>query len=108
MPSFRLYLRDGTHRIVGRSDFEADDELSALKISRRIAESCSDTCADHDLWRETRKIPPAAATLGEGETDLTDSERRVVLDTGIALRDSLWAVRKSKRLLSALEALEQH
>lgn len=105
MASFRLYLRDGRQRIVGRSDFDADDEFSALKISHRIAESCSDTCAGYDLWQDTRKIS-AAATAGQGETDLTEFERRVVIDTEIALHDSVWAVRNSKRLLAALEGLK--
>ncbi|HUJ45532.1 MAG TPA: hypothetical protein VLV55_00260 [Rhizomicrobium sp.] len=106
MPSFRLYLRDRGTRIVGRSDFEADDETSALKISRRIAEACSDSCADYDLWRDTRKISSAAAATGDGGTDLTESERRVVIDAEIALHDSAWAIRNSKHLKSCLEGLK--
>ena len=106
MPSFRLYLRGRMQRIVGRSDFEANDDSSALKISRRIADSCSDSCAGYDLWQDTRKISSAATTIGEGQMNLTESEQRVVIDTGIALRDSAWAIRNSKRLLESLEGVK--
>ena len=103
MAWFRLFLRNTKGSIVGRSDFHADDEASGLKIACRIAATCSDTCAGYELLQDGRLVASASATPGRPETDLTDCERRIAMDAEIALRDSVWSVNESRRLIETLK-----
>jgi len=105
MAWFRLFLRNNKGSIVGRSDFHADDEASGLRIAYRIAESCSDACAGYELLQDGRLVASASAAVGRPETDLTEFEQKIVVDAEIALRDSVWAVNESRRLIATLKGL---
>jgi len=105
MSWFRLFLRNSKGSIVGRSDFHANDEASGLRIAHRIAEACSDACAGYELLQEGRLVASASAVAGRPETDLTEFEQKIAMDAEIALRDSVWAVNESRRLISTLKGL---
>lgn len=105
MAWFRLFLRNNKGSIVGRSDFHAEDEASGLRIAYRIAESCSDACAGYELLQDGRLVASASAAVGKPETDLTEYEQKTATDAEIALRDSVWAVNESRRLIETLKGL---
>ena len=102
---FRLFLRNNKGSIVGRSDFHTDDEASGLRIAYRIAESCSDACAGYELLQEGRLVASASTVAGRPERDLTECEQKIAMDAEIALRDSVWAVNESRRLIATLKGL---
>src|SRR4249919_1921130 len=102
MAWFRLFLRNNKGSIVGRSDFHANDEASGLRIASRIAEACSDACAGYELLQDGRLVTSASAMAGRPETDLTEFEQKIAIDAEIALRDSVWAVNESQRLIATL------
>ena len=100
---YRLFLRTTEHTIVGRSDFNAVDRSSALKIAHRIAQDCSDKCATYDLLEDGR-IVATGLRVGSLTFDLlSDIQQQIVTDREIALRDSKWAIRDSHQLLAAIE-----
>jgi len=106
MPSYRLFLRNASHDIVGRTDFEAEDGLSALRVTHRIAMDCSDYCNSYDLLEEGKPIS-ASNLSGLTHGFLSEIEQQIVIDREIALRDSLWRIRESKRLLAAIEGSDE-
>ncbi len=105
MARFRLFLRNSQRRIVGRSDFNAVDKDSGLRIAHIIADACSDACAAYDVLQDGQLVASVATNAGQPETDLTEFELQVVVDLVIALHNSVWAVHDSKRLLETLKVL---
>ena len=106
MPSYRLFLRNESHDIVGRTDFEAEGRSSALRVTYRIAMDCSDYCKSYDLLEDGRSISTSKLN-GLAHELLSEIEQQIVIDREIALRDSLWRIRESKRLRIALEGSER-
>jgi hypothetical protein len=100
MSFFRIFLRNRNQGIVGRSDFDADDKQSGLRIAIRIADSCSDDCATYDLMQDGHLVSSGmkAAAASNAFVCLDDFEQRIVTDAQIALRESVWAIGTSKRL----------
>ena len=106
MYSYRLFLRNGWQKmIIGRCDFMAEDLTSALKIACQIIDDCSDDCEGYDLLQDGRLISSAASRVDMAATfgNLNAYEQQVVIDREVALRDSAWVIRESKRLLASLE-----
>ena len=103
MAWFRLFLRNSKGSIVGRSDYHAADEGSGLRIAQRIAEACSDACAGYELLQDGSLVASASNSAGTPEVELTEFEQQVARDAEIALRDSVWAVNESQRLIAAVK-----
>ena len=102
MTWYRLFLRDNSRRIVGRSDFHADNEESGRAIAARIAQDCSDICAGYDLLHNGRPV------ISSNDTsiilaNLSERLQDIVIRTEIALRDSAWTIKESRRLLAAIK-----
>lgn len=89
MAWFQLFLMDRDGRIIGRSDYRAEDKVSGFRIAWRIAEACSDACAGYDLLQDGKLVASVSATVGKPDTDLTEFEQKVAMDMEIALSDSL-------------------
>ncbi|MBV9992123.1 MAG: hypothetical protein JOZ72_12630 [Alphaproteobacteria bacterium] len=106
MAAFRLFLTDYERGIIGRSDFEAEDAVSAMKIAHKIFECCGDACSGYELWQGSTPITSVATTVSLPGADLSEFEQRVAVDTEIALHDSAWAIRESKLLIAAVEAVQ--
>jgi hypothetical protein len=43
-------------KIDGREDFEADDDVAAIRIARVLYDACSDVCDHFELWQGTHQI----------------------------------------------------
>ena len=100
---YRLFLRTTEHTIAGRSDFNAADLSSALKIAHRIAQDCSDKCATYDLLEDGRIVSADTPVRSLTLDFLNEAQQQIVTDREIALRDSKWAIRESRQLLAAIE-----
>lgn len=103
MATYRLYFRESSG-IVGRDDFDADDDASALMVAQALADACSDRCTDFELWQCTRRID---ACLAKGAVPSFDKIADRVIEREMAIRDSRWAIADSTRLLEQTSRLLQ-
>lgn len=99
MSNYRLYCFDRARRIVCRDDFDADNRAEARAIARAICDACSDEHYSYELWKDDLPIESGvtlASVLRVG--GLSDRARQTVLAHEIALKNSSWAVSRSRRL----------
>jgi hypothetical protein len=104
--TYRVYFRNRANAIVGRDDFEADDDAQAMTIARKLRDACSDICSGFQLWQRVRRVDKAfswGGNLSNGET--TRHVQSIVLEREAAIRDSRWSVAESSRLLEQTRRL---
>lgn len=113
MAQYRLYFFDASGHIFARQDFVAPDDVTAVSAGRVTGDASNDMHSGYAIWRadhklfseETRTprlVQPIAAVA------LSDIVQEVVLETEQRLRDSEWAIARSKTLQVALEELERN
>jgi hypothetical protein len=101
-PAYRMYFRGVAGRILGRYDFDAADDDTAMLIASSLFDTCSDVCDSFELWQASRRVDGAAAkpvsqsdALHALQDEMRQHEQR--------LRDSAWAIAKSLRLLALIK-----
>ena len=57
MADYRMYLLLGD-RIRAREDFEADNDIDAIRIAQVLCDACSDTSNSFELWLGHEKLTP--------------------------------------------------
>jgi hypothetical protein len=105
LQTYRIYFRHQRGGVVGREDFDAEDDRVALGFAVALCEACSDVCDSFELWQGVRLVgttrgrdfPNADARLLSAKTQAAIVEREE------RLRDSKWAVARSRRLLERLQ-----
>lgn len=99
-PSFRIYFRGPEGVILGRDDFEAEDDRAAMAIAAALGRTCSDVCSRVELWQGSRRVEAAvpAPAMAAAER-LTAAMLDALEQVEDRLRDSGWAVAKSRRLI---------
>jgi hypothetical protein len=97
-----FWAEDGT--IVGRDDFDADDDAFATAIAHMLADACSDRCAAFELWQSTRRVDTRFPIVPRAE-DIAAAAQQTVLDRELAIRDSKWIIADSVRLLEQTKRL---
>ena len=55
MEGYRLYFK-ALGSIVGRQDFEADDDAAAQRIAAVLFDACSDRSQNIELWQGERPL----------------------------------------------------
>jgi signal transduction histidine kinase/DNA-binding response OmpR family regulator len=100
---YRLLLLDESGAILGRDDFEAEDDPGAVVVGDMVYDACSDRCARFELHQNGRRLD-----LSSRNRPLTSPERvrartqEIALECEQALYDSGMAIAESKRLLERL------
>ena len=112
MAEYRLYFFDASGHIFARHEFAAPDDHTAIRAARVTGDASSDMHSGYAIWRADRELftretqtpglvkPLAPATL-------SNTVQGIVLETERCLRDSQWAVSRSKTMLAALEEMER-
>lgn len=106
MTTYRLYLRDAERQIVGRDDFDSDNDARAMLVARMLRDACSDKCTGFELWQNTRRVDlpcPNWSTFSADE--LHAKVEAIVLDRELAIRASRWTISDSARLLEQTRRL---
>src|SRR5215831_18787066 len=106
MATYRIYLRDHLWMICGRDDFDAEGDDTAIAIAGILADACSDRCGSFEVWQGTRLVSGVLALSPRprvGLSELAGSAQSVVIDREIAIKDSMFAIASSRRLLKKLE-----
>jgi hypothetical protein len=90
-------------RIRAAEEFDADNDINAIRIARALYDACSDMCEAFELWQATRLIrtrppPYRGVTL----SDLSEAHQRIVIEGEEIIRASHWALARSRRLIEAL------
>jgi hypothetical protein len=103
---YRMYFRDAAG-ISGRVDFDAEDDRQAMTTAELLADACSDRCSGFELWQDTRQLcdrrtlpPLQPITLSE----LTERRQAIVIETEETIKNSVFVIANSRRLLERLES----
>jgi hypothetical protein len=103
---YRIYLRDRVGGIVGRADYESEDDLSAVAIGAALFEICSDVAGQYELWRDDCLVSASDKNyIIDLLAGLPHSFQQTVLDTAIAMRDDGWSIAESKQMIEKLKML---
>lgn len=97
--TYRLYFW-AAGRIVGRHDFDAEDDRAAGAISAQLFDACSDNCEAYDLWSGQRRVPIAGPPLKRVSLDVLSAiHQETIVEVAKAISRSQWSVAQSRRLL---------
>lgn len=103
MAAYRIYFRGAT-TIIGREDFEADDDRGAMAVGWLLWDACSDLASGFELWQGDRELCERRGPLRAALSAIEVSERMQasVIETEEAIQRSKWAIAQSRRLLGQL------
>ena len=102
MAAYRIYFV-GPGRISARQDFEADEDVAAIRIARVLYDMCSDICQSFELWQGKRQINAQQPHHSRASlTDLIEAHRRVTIDTAEVISESRRMIARSRRLIETL------
>ena len=101
---YRIFFRDSDRRIVGRQDFDARDDAHAITTARVLWEACSDVAWGYELFDANRCVVlrTPAYRVAIALQEIADCRQDAVVDLEQQMRDSRWAIAKSRRLLVQL------
>src|SRR5215471_163044 len=102
MADYRMYFL-ATDRIEAREDFQADNDIDAIRIAQVLCDACSDRCDTFELWKEKRKVDTAQESQPVRLAELTRAHQQLVLETEEAILESDWIIAQSKRLIERLK-----
>ena len=105
MTTYRLYFRDAGKQIVGRDDFDAENDARALVIARMLRDACSDSCTGFELWQNTRHVDLPYNCAGANADDMHAKVEMIVIERELAICASRWAIADSARLLEQTRRL---
>jgi hypothetical protein len=107
---YRVYFRSHAGTILGRDDFEAEDDRSAQAIAESLGDACSDISRSFDLWQGARRVVTVRNAVSgpvAGARGLNDQVRMRVIERQKILQRSGWAVARSTRLLERLDQVDR-
>ena len=106
MADYRMYFLVAD-RIRAREDFEADNDIDAIRIAQVLGDACSDSCDSFELWHEKRKVDPAPGFQPVSLAELTQAHQQIIVETEETILKSEWTIAQSKRLIDRIERLKK-
>lgn len=108
MATYRMYFLGRTGAILGRDDFAAESDGSAILIAEVLCAACSDVCDGFELWQGTRRVDESFPMRRLVTVEhIALSAQETVLQREIAIRDSSWVIAGSARLLEQTRRFTQ-
>ena len=106
MTAYRIYFYINGE-IHGRQDFEADDDVAAIRIARVLYDTCSDICESFALLQGKRHIQAQQPHHQQASlVDLIEEHQRVDIETEEVISQSSWMIATSRRLIDTLDRLK--
>jgi hypothetical protein len=102
MADYRMYFLVAD-RIGAREDFQADNDIDAIRIAQVLRNACSDRCDTFELWKEKRIVDTARGSQPVSFAELTQPHQQLVLETEEAILKSDWIIAQSKTLIERIE-----
>ena len=99
--SYRIYFRSRGGAILGRDDFDAKDDDTAMNIAESLCRACSDMSDSFELWQSTRRVDSHVdgARLNVNAEALNAQTQELVVIVEERLLQSRWAIARSIELL---------
>lgn len=104
MGTYRVYFRDSS-LIVGRHDFSADDDQSAVTIGDVLCDACSDRCDAFEVWNGDHRVVGLTPRSSRSVDVILGRAQASIVKCEEALQSSEWIVARSRKLLERLEEL---
>jgi hypothetical protein len=108
MKWYRVYLYSESGSFQGRDEYEAEDDRAAMAIAEMLCDACSDMCETFEVWDGVRRVDPSFSKLpcpSVSAEQVGAMAQASLLRREEAMRDSHWAVARSKRLIERMEHL---
>jgi len=103
MSAYRMYFLIWG-QIQGREDFEAADDVAAIRIAGVLYDTCSDVCDGLDLWQGKRQLHARQPHHQKASlSDLIEAHQRVAIQKEEDISQSRWMIARSRRLIEALD-----
>jgi hypothetical protein len=106
MADYRMYFLVA-ESIRGREDFQADNDIDAIRLAQVLCDACSDSCDSFELWQGQRKVETAQGCQPLSLAELTQAHQQLVLETLEAILERNWVIAQSKQLIERIERLKQ-
>lgn len=103
MSAYRMYFRTSYSMIPCRLDFQADDDVAAIRIARALF-TCSDVCQSFELWQGAREIH--AQQPHHPRANLIEAHQRLTIETEEAVSQSLSLIARSQCLIETLDRVK--
>jgi len=104
MSTYRVYFRETTH-IVGRQDFTADDDQSAVTMGDVLCDACSDRCDSFEVWNGDHRVVGRSLHSSRSADVILGRCQASIVKCEEAIQRSQWVIAKSKKLLERLDEL---
>lgn len=107
---YRVYFRSHAGTILGRDEFEAEDDRSAQVIAASLGDACSDISPSFDLWQGARRVATARSSVPGRQTSASEMHDQVlmrVIERQKIIQRSGWAIASSRRLLDRLDQVRR-
>ena len=100
------FVADGRTQL--RENFQADDDVAAIRIARVLYDACSDVCEAFELWQGRREIRAAQQPhyASARLSDLIEAHQRVTIDREEAISQSKGMIARSRHLIATLDAIK--
>jgi len=107
LPTYRYYLLNDRGAIMGRDDFDAQDDKTAVAVAELVSGTCSDQASSFELWRGTERVRAAKAPAHvPPKAACEEPVQQAAMDLELVLRDSRSKIAESRRLLRTLREWE--
>ena len=100
---YRIYLYGMSGSLLGRDEFEAGDDRSAMAAAEQLWDACADVAARFELWDGARRVDTEFSKM----PCPTVSAEQVMMAAQISLVRHEEAMRRSFRTLACSERLLQ-
>jgi len=107
---YRVYFRSHAGTILGRDEFEAEDDRSAQVIAEILGDACSDISQSFDLWQGARRVVTVRSAAPGHQTSASAVDDQVltrVIERQKIIQRSGWAIASSRRLLERLDQVRR-
>jgi hypothetical protein len=109
MKWYCIYLYSASGSMLGRNEFEAEDDRSAMAVAEHLWDACSDVSQSFELWDGLRRVDSEFSRM----TCPSVSAEQVMMASQLSLvqreevlRRSFWALARSERLLQRIRELQ--
>lgn len=104
-----IYLYSVSGSMLGRHEFEAQNDRSAMAVAEHLWDACSDVSESFELWDGPRRVDSEFSRMPcpsvSAEQVMTASQGSLV-EREETLRRSFWALARSERLLQRIRELK--
>ena len=104
-----LYLYSASGSMLGRNEFEEENDRWAMAVAEHLWDACSDVSDSFELWDGHRRVDSEFSRMpcpSVSAEHVMMASQVSLLQREETLRQSFWALARSERLLQRIHELE--